>query len=99
MGDPAHAAGHTGYDSAGGWIQIHRAGAWLTTEQVAAFVEEYEALLSEYLPEPGVRPPDTRRMAVRLVVLPDEGSHDALLTELDEDGRDVDAGPGTTVPE
>ncbi|MER5357823.1 hypothetical protein [Streptomyces sp. NPDC002785] len=45
----------------------------MTKEQVASFTEEYQTLLHTYASEPGEHPPDARRMAVRLVMLPDDG--------------------------
>ncbi|WP_243979231.1 ArsR family transcriptional regulator [Streptomyces sp. NEAU-YJ-81] len=77
---------YTGYDSAAGWNQIQRSGLWMTKDQVAAFVEEYQTLLRKYATDPEDPPPDARRMAVRLVVLPDEGRPQlALPTEADSD--------------
>lgn len=63
---------YSGYDSAAGWNQIHRSGLWMTKDQVAAFTEEYLELVRRYVCAPGERPSDGRRMAVRLVVLPDD---------------------------
>ncbi|AEM88137.1 ArsR/SmtB family transcription factor [Streptomyces violaceusniger] len=77
---------YSGYDSAAGWNQIQRCALWMTKDQVAAFVEEYQTLLRKYATEPGDPSPDSRRMAVRLVVLPDEGRPRlALPTEADHD--------------
>ncbi|MFJ2774813.1 hypothetical protein [Streptomyces sp. NPDC087300] len=53
----------------------------MTKEQVASFVEEYQTLVRKYVTEPGDHPPDSRHMAVRLVVLPDEGPRPTLPTE------------------
>ncbi|MEE1808455.1 hypothetical protein [Streptomyces sp. BE133] len=50
-------------------------------EQVAAFAEEYQALLHKYASEPGEHPPDARQMAVRLMVLPDDGRGAAPLVD------------------
>ncbi|MFI9598450.1 ArsR/SmtB family transcription factor [Streptomyces sp. NPDC052043] len=75
---------YAGYDTSTGWNQIYRSGLWLTKEQTAAFVEEYRTLLHKYAPEPGDRPSGSRHMAVRLVMLPDEGPAPALPTETDE---------------
>jgi hypothetical protein len=44
---------YAGYDSSAGWNQIYRSGLRMTKEQVATFVEEYQALLRKYLTEPG----------------------------------------------
>ncbi|MEW2403731.1 helix-turn-helix domain-containing protein [Streptomyces sp. NPDC046862] len=72
---------YTGYDSSAGWNQIYRSRLWMTKDQAAAFAEEYQALLHKYVTEPGDRPAGSRRMAVRLVMLPDEGSGFALPEE------------------
>jgi len=64
---------YAGYDAAAGWNQIFRAGLRMTKEQVIAFTEEYQALLRKYAHEPGENPPGSRQMAVRLMVLPDDG--------------------------
>ncbi|MFI5748834.1 helix-turn-helix domain-containing protein [Streptomyces sp. NPDC051644] len=64
---------YAGYDASAGWNQIYRAGLRMTKEQVASFAEEYRALLHKYATEPGEHPPGSRQMAVRLVVLPDDG--------------------------
>ncbi|WP_214410718.1 helix-turn-helix domain-containing protein [Sphaerisporangium fuscum] len=64
---------YAGYDRSEGWNHIFRAGLRMTKEQVAAFAEEYYALLRKYATEPGDHPPGSRQMAVRLVVLPDDG--------------------------
>ncbi|MGW5865272.1 helix-turn-helix domain-containing protein [Streptomyces sp. NPDC055239] len=74
-----------GYDSSEGWNQIHRAGSRMTKEEVASFVEEYQALLRKYLREPGDHPPGSRRMAVRLVAVPDDGPRPTLPTGPDND--------------
>lgn len=76
---------YAGYDSSAGWNQIHRSGLRMTKEQVATFVEEYQTLLRKYLTEPGDHPPDSRHMAVRLVVVPDEGPRPTLPAEPDDD--------------
>jgi len=68
------AAAYTGYDDAEGWNQIYRGGLHLTKEQIASFVEEYQNLLWKYVTEPGKHPEGSRQMAVRLYVLPDDGS-------------------------
>lgn len=69
------AAAYAGYDAAAGWNQIYRGGLHLTKEQVESFVEEYQNLLWKYATEPGQHPEGSRQMAVRLYVLPDDGSH------------------------
>ncbi|WP_043487938.1 MULTISPECIES: ArsR/SmtB family transcription factor [Streptomyces] len=74
---------YAGYDTSAGWNQIYRSGVWMTKDQIAAFAEEYQTLLHKYVTEPGNRPPDSRRMAVRMVMLPDEGSGFALPAEAD----------------
>ncbi len=76
---------YAGYDSSAGWNQIQRAGLRMTKEQVTEFVEEYETLLRKYLPPPGEHPPDSRHMAVRLVVVPDEGPRPTLPAEPDDE--------------
>ncbi|WP_055531085.1 winged helix-turn-helix domain-containing protein [Streptomyces graminilatus] len=76
---------YAGYDSSAGWNQIHRAGLRMTKDQVAAFTEEYQALLSRYVTEPGDHSSGSRHMAVRLVVVPDEGPRPTLPTEPDDD--------------
>ncbi len=68
---------YAGYDASAGWNQIYRAGLRMTQEQVAAFAEEYQALLHKYTSAPGEHPPDSRQMAVRLVMLPDDGGRPA----------------------
>lgn len=65
---------YAGYDSARGWNQIYRAGLRLTKEQVTSFVEEYQNLLWKYVTEPGDHPEGSRSLAVRLIVVPDDGS-------------------------
>ncbi|MFJ2268570.1 helix-turn-helix domain-containing protein [Streptomyces sp. NPDC087849] len=65
---------YAGYDAGAGWNQIYRAGLRMTKEQVASFAEEYQALVHKYTSEPGEHPPGSRQMAVRLVMLPDDGS-------------------------
>ena len=65
---------YTGYDDADGWNQIYRSGLHLTKEQIASFVEEYQALVWKYVSEPGRHPQGARQMAIRLYVLPDEGN-------------------------
>lgn len=72
---------YAGYDASEGWNQIYRAGLRMTKEQVAAFTEEYQALLHKYASEPGEHPPGARQMAVRLVVLPDDGRGAAPLVD------------------
>ncbi|MEU6996024.1 helix-turn-helix domain-containing protein [Streptomyces sp. NPDC046465] len=76
---------YAGYDTSAGWNHIHRSGLRMTHEQVASFVEEYQALLRKYATEPGDHPPGSRQMAVRLVALPDESSRPALPPEPDEE--------------
>ncbi|MER8155014.1 helix-turn-helix domain-containing protein [Streptomyces sp. NPDC094472] len=77
---------YTGYDSSAGWNQIQRSGLWMTKDQVAAFVEEYQTLLRKYATDPEDPPPGARRMAVRLVVLPDQERPQLTLpTEADHD--------------
>ncbi|WP_413799982.1 ArsR/SmtB family transcription factor [Streptomyces iranensis] len=77
---------YTGYDNSAGWNQIQRSGLWMTKDQVAAFVEEYQILLRKYATEPGDRPSGSRNMAVRLVVLPDQERPQLTLpTEADDD--------------
>ncbi|MFJ4512977.1 ArsR/SmtB family transcription factor [Streptomyces sp. NPDC088816] len=76
---------YTGYDSSAGWNQIYRSGLWMTKEQTESFVEEYRALLHKYVTEPGDRPPGSRQMAVRLVMLPNEDPGPTLPTEPDDD--------------
>ncbi|MBB5938776.1 ArsR/SmtB family transcription factor [Streptomyces zagrosensis] len=76
---------YSGYDSSGGWNQIYRSGMRMTKEQVAAFVEEYRTLLLKYASEPGDHPPGSRQMAVRLVVVPDEGPWPTMPTEPDDE--------------
>ncbi|MEW2611885.1 hypothetical protein AB0937_17125 [Streptomyces sp. NPDC047880] len=76
---------YAGYDSSAGWNQIQRSGLRMTKEQVATFVEEYQTLLRKHLTEPGDHPPDSRRMAVRLVVVPDEGPRPTPPAEPDDD--------------
>lgn len=78
---------YAGYDSSAAWNQIYRAGLRMTKEQVAAFVEEYQTLLAKYLTEPGDHPPDSRPMAVRLVVVPDEGPRPPPADSADRAGR------------
>ncbi|MFI5768601.1 ArsR/SmtB family transcription factor [Streptomyces sp. NPDC051658] len=68
---------YAGYDASAGWNQIYRAGLRMTKEQVASFAEEYQALLHKYTSPPGEHPPDARQMAVRLVMLPDDGGRAA----------------------
>lgn len=68
---------YAGYDASAGWNQIYRAGLRMTREQVAAFTEEYQALLHKYTSAPGEHLPDSRQMAVRLVMLPDDGGRPA----------------------
>jgi hypothetical protein len=80
---------YAGYDSSEGWNQIYRSGLRMTKDQVATFVEEYQALLRKYLTEPGDHPPDSRQMAVRLVVVPDEGPRPTLPAEPDDDQRRI----------
>ncbi|MEV7128127.1 helix-turn-helix domain-containing protein [Streptomyces sp. NPDC093260] len=80
---------YAGYDSSAGWHHIQRAALWLTKEQAAEFAEEYRALLHKYVTEPGERPAGARRMAVRLVVLPDEGTGCPLSRD-EAAGRDGD---------
>ena len=63
---------YAGYDAAAGWNQIYRAGLWMTKDQATAFAEEYQTLLRKYLTDPGDHPAGARRMAVRLLMLPDE---------------------------
>ncbi|MFJ3231665.1 ArsR/SmtB family transcription factor [Streptomyces sp. NPDC086787] len=82
---------YAGYDTSEGWNQIYRAGLWMTKDQVAAFAEEYQSLLRKYVTEPGDRTADARRMAVRLVAVPDEGSGPALPE--DADTRQAGADP------
>ena len=65
---------YTSYDDADGWNQIYRSGLHLTKEQIASFVEEYQALVWKYVSEPGRHPQGARQMAIRLYVLPDEGN-------------------------
>ncbi|MFD4631518.1 ArsR/SmtB family transcription factor [Streptomyces sp. NPDC058284] len=77
---------YAGYDSSAGWNRIQRAGLRMTKEQVASFVEEYHTLLRKYATEPGDHPPGARPMAVRLVMLPDEGPRPTLPTEPDDEG-------------
>ncbi|WP_432590294.1 helix-turn-helix domain-containing protein [Streptomyces sp. HD1123-B1] len=69
---------YTGYDTSAGWNQIYRSRQWMTKDQAAAFTEEYQALLRKYMAEPGDRPTGARRMAVRLVMLPDEDASSAV---------------------
>ncbi|MDQ0930161.1 hypothetical protein [Streptomyces turgidiscabies] len=76
---------YAGYDTSAGWNQIYRAGLRMTKEQVASFTEEYQALVGKYLTEPGDHPPGSRNMAVRLVVVPDDGPRPTLPTEPDEE--------------
>lgn len=63
---------YAGYDDAGGWNQIYRAGLTLTKEQITSFVEEYQNLLWKYVTEPGQHPQGSRALAVRLIVVPEE---------------------------
>ncbi|WP_370968870.1 ArsR/SmtB family transcription factor [Amycolatopsis sp. cg9] len=63
---------YAGYDSAGGWNQIHRSGLHLTKEQATAFVEEYQNLVWKYVSEPGQHPQGSRALAVRLIIVPEE---------------------------
>ncbi|WP_093899649.1 helix-turn-helix domain-containing protein [Streptomyces sp. Ncost-T10-10d] len=72
---------YAGYDASEGWNQIYRAGLRMTKEQVAAFTEEYQALLHKYASGPGEHPPGARQMAVRLVMLPDDGRGAAPLLD------------------
>lgn len=67
-------AAYAGYDDAEGWNQIYRSGLHLTKEQIESFVEEYQNLVWKYVTEPGKHPEGSRQMAVRLYVLPDDGS-------------------------
>ncbi|MFI0717797.1 ArsR/SmtB family transcription factor [Streptomyces sp. NPDC021224] len=81
---------YAGYDTGAGWNQIHRAGLRMTKEQVASFAEEYESLLHKYATAPGEHPPDAHQMAVRLVMLPDDGTRPELPPAdeaPDDDGR------------
>ncbi|GLZ38248.1 helix-turn-helix domain-containing protein [Actinokineospora sp. NBRC 105648] len=64
---------YSGYDAADGWNQIMRAGLHLTRPQIDAFIDEYQTLVWKYATEPGTRDPAARRMAVRLIVVPDNG--------------------------
>ncbi|MFJ4548252.1 hypothetical protein ACIP4X_03300 [Streptomyces sp. NPDC088817] len=57
----------------------------MTKEQTEAFVEEYRTLVHKYVTEPGDRPPGSRQMAVRLVMLPNEDPGPTLPTEPDDD--------------
>ena len=63
---------YAGYADADGWNQIYRAGVYLTKEQIASFVEEYQNLLWKYVTEPGQHPEGSRAIAVRLVVVPED---------------------------
>ena len=65
---------YAGYDASEGWNQIYRSGLHLTKEQIAAFVEEYQTLVWKYVTEPGQHPEGSRQLAVRLVVVPDDGT-------------------------
>lgn len=66
-------AAYSGYDDADGWNQIWRSGFRMTKEQVQQFTEEYENLIWKYATGPGEHPEGSRQMAIRLVMLPDEG--------------------------
>jgi DNA-binding transcriptional ArsR family regulator len=68
---------YSGYLESGGWNQIHRWGTKLTNEQIASFVEEYQALMWKYSSAPGEAPEGARQMAVRLVMVPDDGARPA----------------------
>ncbi|WP_410564413.1 ArsR/SmtB family transcription factor [Amycolatopsis sp. cmx-4-61] len=65
---------YAGYENSEGWNQIHRAGLYLTKEQVKSFVEEYQNLVWKYATEPGQHPEGSRSVAVRFIVVPDEES-------------------------
>jgi DNA-binding transcriptional ArsR family regulator len=75
---------YSGYLSSEGWNQIQRSGLRMTNEQVQRFAKEYQDLLWKYHTEPGEKPPGTRQMAVRLMMVPDEGPSPTL-PPLDED--------------
>lgn len=57
----------------------------MTREQVASFAAEYETLVRKYLTAPGEHPEGSRQMAVRLVMLPDEGPRPDLPAEMEPD--------------
>lgn len=82
---------YAGYDASGGWNQIYRTGLRMTKEQVASFAEEYETLMRKYLTVPGEHPAGSRQMAVRLVMVPDEGPRPGLPPE-PEPEPETDAG-------
>jgi DNA-binding transcriptional ArsR family regulator len=65
---------YAGYDTSEGWNQIYRGGLHMTKEQVRSFVAEYQDLLWKYVSEPGEHPEGSRPVAVRLIVVPDDGT-------------------------
>ncbi|MGC5394849.1 helix-turn-helix domain-containing protein [Streptomyces sp. DT20] len=87
---------YAGYDASEGWNQIHRGGLRMTREQVALFAAEYETLVRKYLTAPGEHPEGSRQMAVRLVMLPDEGPRPDLPPEME---MDADPDPDVDVDE
>ncbi|GAA5050002.1 helix-turn-helix domain-containing protein [Streptomyces sp. SID10815] len=93
---------YSGHDTSAGWNRIHRSAVWMTKDQAAAFAEEYQALLRRYATEPGDRPDGARRMAVRLVVLPDEECGFALPQELEPpelEPQELEADPEDSGPD
>ncbi|MFI6603856.1 ArsR/SmtB family transcription factor [Nonomuraea sp. NPDC050536] len=54
------------------WVMVSRAFGWMTEQEVAAFFEEYMALLKKYGHRRGDAPPGSRPLFIRFFTVPAE---------------------------